>query len=88
MFQLIMAIFRLPSIIQGRSIFLMCVGMAVNGMEGIIICGGDKSLSLCEGTSGNIAVQVLIIMLLRNIYMMSASCVVTYWSLLSVLPCH
>jgi len=46
----------------------MCVGLAVSGMHGIIICGGDKNLSLCEGTSRNIAVQVLTIMLWRNIY--------------------
>jgi len=78
MFQLIMAIFRLASIIQGGRIFLMFVGLAVSGMQGVIICGGDKNLSLCEGTSRNIAVHVLIIMLLRNIYRMSASCVVTH----------
>jgi len=63
----------------------MCVGLAVSGMQGIIMCGGDKNLSLCEGTSRNIVIQVLIIMLWRNIYRMSAACVVTYWSLLSVL---
>ena len=78
MFQLIMAVFRLPSIIQGGRIFLICVGLAVSGMQGRIICGGDKNLSLCEGTSRKTTVEMLIIMLLRNIYRMSASCVVTH----------
>ena len=78
MFLLIMAIFRLPSIIERGKIFLMYVGLAMRGMQGIILCGGDKNLILCDGTSRNIAVQVLIIMLLRNMYRMSASCVVTH----------
>jgi hypothetical protein len=37
MFQLIMVVFRLPSIIQGGRIFLMYVGLAVSGMQGIIM---------------------------------------------------
>jgi len=66
MLQLIMAIFRLLSIIQGGRIFFMCVGLIGSEWD------ASYNLILCEGTSRNVAVQVLIIKLLRNIYKMSA----------------
>jgi CO dehydrogenase nickel-insertion accessory protein CooC1 len=34
MFKLIMAVCRLPSIVQGGRILLMCVELAVSGMQG------------------------------------------------------
>jgi len=44
----------------------MCVGLIGSEWD------ASYNLILCEGTSRNVAVQVLIIKLLRNIYKMSA----------------